>query len=100
MKEKRVVRTATSSIQPYILILDEATSALYSISEHLIQEALNTLKQNRTVIIIAHQFPTIQKADQITVLEDGHVVEQGDLPSLLLGNGLFKKLYNLQYLNT
>ena len=85
---------------PEILIIDEAMSALDSISEHLIQEALNNLRQNRTVIIIAHHFSTIQKADQIIVLDDGHVVEQGELPSLLLGNGLFKKLYNLQYLNT
>jgi len=85
---------------PEILILDEATSAMDSISEHLIQEALNTLKLNRTVIIIAHHFSTIQKADQIIVLEDGHVVEHGDLPGLLQRDGLFKKLYQLQYLNT
>ena len=80
---------------PEIFILDEAKSALDGISEQLIQDALNSLRQNRTVIIIAHHFSTIQKADQIIVLDDGHVVEQGDLPSLLQRNGLFKKLYNL-----
>ena len=82
---------------PEILILDEATNALDSISENLIQEALNTLSQNRTVIIIAHRLSTIEKADQIIVLEEGRVLEQGNLQNLLKLKGLFAKLYNLQY---
>ncbi len=82
---------------PDILILDEATNALDSISENLIQEALNTLSQNRTVIVIAHRLSTIEQADQIIVLEEGRVIEQGNLQHLLKLNGLFAKLYHLQY---
>jgi len=82
---------------PKILILDEATNALDSISENLIQEALNTLSQNRTVIIIAHRLSTIEQADQIIVLEEGRVIEQGNFEHLLKFNGLFAKLYHLQY---
>ena len=85
---------------PEILILDEATNALDSIAENLIQEALNTLSQNRTVIVIAHRLSTIEEADQIIVLEDGRVIEQGNLQQLLKLDGLFAKLYQLQYRNT
>ncbi|HEY9895671.1 MAG TPA: ABC transporter ATP-binding protein [Candidatus Sericytochromatia bacterium] len=81
---------------PEILILDEATNALDSISEHLIQDALNTLSQNRTVIVIAHRLATIEHADQIIVLQDGCLVEQGNLERLLNQNQLFTQLYRLQ----
>ncbi|MBD2501627.1 ABC transporter ATP-binding protein [Anabaena azotica] len=84
---------------PEILILDEATNALDSISEHLIQEALNTLSDNRTVIVIAHRLATIEQADKIIVLNAGRVIEQGKLPDLLKLNGLFAQLYNLQHRN-
>ena len=82
---------------PEILILDEATNALDTISEHLIQEALDTFSHNRTVIVIAHRLSTIEKADQIIVLDQGQVVEQGNLQHLLQLNGLFAKLHRLQY---
>jgi len=85
---------------PDILILDEATSSLDIISENLIQEALNALKQDRTVIIIAHRFSTIEQADEIVVLKDGCVVEQGHLRNLMQLNGLFARLYRLQHSNT
>jgi ABC-type multidrug transport system fused ATPase/permease subunit len=84
---------------PEILILDEATNALDSISEHLIQEALNTLSENRTVIVIAHRLATIEQADKIIVLNEGRVIEQGNLHDLLKINGLFAQLYNLQHRN-
>ncbi|UKO97247.1 ABC transporter ATP-binding protein [Nostoc sp. UHCC 0870] len=84
---------------PEILILDEATNALDSISEHLIQEALNTLSENRTVIVIAHRLATIEQADKIIVLNEGQVAEQGNLQYLLQLNGLFAQLYNLQHRN-
>lgn len=84
---------------PEILILDEATNALDSISENLIQEALKSLSHNRTVIVIAHRLSTIEQADQIFVLEEGQVVEQGNLQHLLELKGLFARLYNLQYRN-
>jgi subfamily B ATP-binding cassette protein MsbA len=82
---------------PEILILDEATNALDTISENLIQEALNTLSANRTVIVIAHRLSTIEQADQIIVLEKGRVIEQGNLKHLLKLDGLFAQLYQLQY---
>lgn len=84
---------------PEILILDEATNALDSISEQLIQEALNTLSQNRTVIVIAHRLSTIEQADQIIVLQEGQVIEQGTLQHLLRLDGLFAQMYKLQYGN-
>jgi len=63
----------------------------------LIQEAINTFSQNRTVIVIAHRLSTIEKADQIIVLEQGKVVEQGSLQHLLQREGLFSRLYSLQF---
>ena len=82
---------------PQIFILDEATNALDSVSENLIQEAINTFGQNRTVIIIAHRLSTIEQADKILVLQEGRVVEQGNFQQLLQLNGLFSHLYHLQY---
>lgn len=83
--------------QPEILILDEATNALDSISENLIQEALQTLSKNCTVIAIAHRLSTIEQADQIVVLDQGKIVQQGSFSELLQQQGLFTKLYRLQY---
>lgn len=85
---------------PEILILDEATNALDTISEHLIQKALNDFGCNRTVIAIAHRLSTIERADRIVVLEKGQVVEQGNLQELLQLDGLFARLYRLQYNTT
>lgn len=82
---------------PQIFILDEATNALDSVSENIIQEAINTFGQNRTVIIIAHRLSTIEQADKILVLQEGKVVEQGNFHQLLQMNGLFSQLYHLQY---
>jgi ATP-binding cassette, subfamily B, bacterial MsbA len=82
---------------PEILILDEATNALDSISENLIQEALNTFSQNCTVIAIAHRLSTIEQADRIIVLDRGRVIEQGSFQELLKQQGLFARLHSLQY---
>ena len=82
---------------PRILIFDEATSSLDSYSEKLIQDAMEKISKNRTMIIIAHRLSTIRKADKIIVLEEGKVVEQGGHYELAkAGGGLYAKLLKLQ----
>jgi ABC-type multidrug transport system fused ATPase/permease subunit len=82
---------------PKILILDEATSSLDSESEKLVQDALDQLMQGRTSIVIAHRLSTIRKADQILVMKNGSIVEQGTHQELIsLENGTYKNLNELQ----
>ena len=82
---------------PPILILDEATSSLDTRSETLVQEALERLMTDRTVLVIAHRLSTIQKADKIIVVEKGRVTESGTHKDLLDEGGLYKKLYEYQF---
>ncbi len=82
---------------PRILILDEATSSLDSESERLVQEALNKLMRNRSSLIIAHRLSTVRNADQILVLDQGRLVEQGKHQELMQReNGLYQNLRQLQ----
>ncbi len=82
---------------PKILILDEATSALDSITENAIQEALEALMEGRTSIVIAHRLSTILKADEILVVKDGKIAEQGSHEELLAKGGTYRELYETQF---
>ena len=81
---------------PPILILDEATSALDTESERLVQDALERLMKTRTTVAIAHRLSTIKNADEIYVLHEGRIVEQGSHDKLMSANGYYRKLHDMQ----
>jgi ATP-binding cassette, subfamily B, multidrug efflux pump len=83
--------------QPRVLVLDEATSSVDSMSEQLIQQATERITRGRTSIVIAHRLSTVQKADRILVIDRGRIVEQGNHQELLALNGMYRKLYELQF---
>jgi subfamily B ATP-binding cassette protein MsbA len=82
---------------PPILILDEATSALDSESEKLIQIALANVMKGRTTLVIAHRISTIRNADRIFVVDGGRIAESGTHEELFSLNGIYRKLYDLQF---
>ena len=82
---------------PRILVLDEATSNVDPATEQLIQNAIDVLMKNRTSIVVAHRLSTIQKADQILVIDDGRILERGNHQELLARRGIYYNLYLLQY---
>lgn len=98
--QKQRISIARAIVQnPPILILDEATSALDTESEKLVQEALTELMKNRTTLVVAHRLSTIQNADKILVINDGHIVESGTHEELVAKNeGYYRKLASLQEL--
>jgi subfamily B ATP-binding cassette protein MsbA len=80
-----------------ILILDEATSALDNKSENQIQQALETVMENRTTLVIAHRLSTIENADKILVMENGRIIEAGNHNELIGKNGLYASLYEKRF---
>ena len=82
---------------PPILILDEATSALDTESERLVQQAIDRLMRERTVLVIAHRLATVRDADEIVVLDAGRVVQRGTHEELFRARGLYRRLYDLQF---
>jgi len=95
-EKQRVAIARTLLKNPSILILDEATSALDSATERDIQAALDRIATNRTTLVIAHRLSTIIAADQILVMEDGHIRERGTHAELLSLNGLYAHLWAQQ----
>jgi ATP-binding cassette subfamily B multidrug efflux pump len=83
--------------EPEILVMDEATSSVDTETEALIQEALEHVMQNRTCVIIAHRLSTIRNADRIIVLHHGEVREMGSHSELMAREGIYHRLYQLQY---
>ncbi|BAZ91529.1 ABC transporter-like protein [Raphidiopsis curvata NIES-932] len=96
-QRQRIAIARAVLLNPKILILDEATSALDSESEALVQQALERLMQNRTVLIIAHRLSTVRKCDRILVLEKGQIVESGNHEQLLSLEGKYAHFYAQQF---
>ena len=82
---------------PPILVLDEATSALDTESERTVQEAIDELMQDHTVLVIAHRLSTVRRADRIIVMEAGRIVQRGTHEELLAEGGLYRRLYRMQF---
>ena len=85
---------------PSIMILDEATSSIDTRTELKIQDAFATMMKGRTSFIVAHRLSTIQNADVILVMKNGHIIEQGDHATLLSKKGFYYELYNSQFQST
>lgn len=85
---------------PPMLILDEATSSIDTRTEMLIQEAFDRLMQGRTSFIVAHRLSTIRNADEILVMKDGSIIEQGTHEQLMKKGGFYHTLYNSQFIQT
>jgi len=97
--ERQRIAIARALIKnPPILLLDEATSSLDTEAEREVQKALDNLMKNRTTIAIAHRLSTIRNADKIIVISDGEIVEQGTHEELIACSGLYRKLYEMQFL--
>ncbi len=97
-QRQRIAIARAVLVNAPVLILDEATSALDAESERLVQKALANLMENKTSIVIAHRLSTVRRADKIVVMERGEIIQTGTHAELLEKGGVYKKLYELQFL--
>jgi ATP-binding cassette subfamily B protein len=95
-QKQRVAIARALLTDPRILILDDSTSSVDTETEHLIQQALETLMKGRTTFVIAQRLLTLKNADCILVLDDGEIVERGTHDELLKHDGLYRQIYDLQ----
>jgi subfamily B ATP-binding cassette protein MsbA len=96
-QRQRIAIARAILVNPSMLLLDEAASALDAESERLINAAIDELRKDRTILVVAHRLSTILHADRIFVLEEGRIVESGPLETLLERNGRFRQLYDMQF---
>jgi ABC-type multidrug transport system fused ATPase/permease subunit len=96
---QRIALARAMLIDPQILLLDEATSALDTQSERLVQNAIDNVSRNRTVVVVAHRLSTIKHADKIIVLEEGRLVEEGTHEELMENKSYYWKYVQMQDLN-
>jgi subfamily B ATP-binding cassette protein MsbA len=96
-QRQRIAIARAILVNPSMLLLDEAASALDAESERHINAAIDELRKDRTILVVAHRLSTILNADRIFVLEEGRVVESGPLELLLARNGRFRQLYDMQF---
>jgi len=95
-QRQRIAIARALLMNPRILILDDSTSSVDTQTEFLIQQALDWLMEGRTTFVIAHRLSTVKRADLILVMEDGRIVERGKHTELLVNNGLYREIYDLQ----
>ena len=95
-EKQRIAIARAILIDAPILILDEATSSLDSVTEKYIQDSLDNLMQNRTIIVIAHRLSTLSRMDRILVFNQGKIIEEGTHAALMSKNGLYARMWNMQ----
>lgn len=96
-QKQRLAIARALLLDPAILILDDSLSSVDTETEYLIQQALEVLMQNRTSFVIAQRLSTVKNADQIIILENGRIVEQGDHETLLVAGGIYREIYDMQF---
>ncbi|MBW2029485.1 MAG: ABC transporter ATP-binding protein [Deltaproteobacteria bacterium] len=96
-QRQRIAIARAILADPSILILDEAASALDAGSEKLVQEAIERLRDGRTILVVAHRLSTVRKADRVCVIEGGEIIESGSHEELMNLNGRFRQLHDLQF---